>query len=376
MYKKGRAWIELDSAALIHNAAQLKEISGESCSLMPAVKANAYGHGAVWVSRILESGGTDAFCVASVGEGIELREAGIAGKILILGYTHPVCFPELKRYHLIQTVVDRTYAQDLDRYGRKNDFALPVHIGTDTGMHWLGERSEDINAIAEMWQLKGIRITGVFSHLCVSDGMSREEQSFTLKQIKKFQDLTEKLHDMGHTGFCTHLYGSYGILNYPGYHFDYTRPGIALYGVLSSPGDKIRTGPDLHPVLSLKARVECVRGLRAGEAAGYGLTWKAPDDRKIAIVSAGYADGIPRELSNRGHALVRGKKVPVVGRICMDQLTLDVTEVPDARPGDEAVFIGTSGMERITATEAAGEAGTIANEILSRLGERLERIVL
>ncbi len=125
-------------------AAQLKEISGESCSLMPAVKANTYGHGAVWVSRILESGGTDAFCVASVGEGIELREAGIAGKILILGYTHPVCFPELKRYHLFQTVVDRTYAQDLDRYGRKNDFAVPVHIGTDTGMHRLGERLERI----------------------------------------------------------------------------------------------------------------------------------------------------------------------------------------------------------------------------------------
>lgn len=376
MYEKGRAWIELDRSGLLHNLKEIQKIAGGGCALMPAVKANAYGHGAPQVSRILEEAGVTRFCVASVGEGIELREAGISGEILVLGYTHPSCFPELREYRLTQTVVDRSGADELDRYGCSTGCAVPVHVSIDTGMHRLGERSENICRIAGMWELKGIRITGVFSHLCTADGESTGERAYTLEQIRRFSMVTEQLHCMGLSGFQTHLCGSYGILNYSEHRFDCARPGIALYGVCSSMGDKTCVRADLRPVLTLKARVECVKELHSGEGAGYGLTYLARGERRIAIVSAGYADGIPRELSNRGTALVKGKRVPVIGRICMDQLTLDVTDVPEIIPGDEAVFIGRCGGQTLSAEEMAETAGTITNEILSRLGGRLERMVV
>ena len=376
MNQKGRAWIELDLHNLHHNVEELRKAAGAGCELMPAVKANAYGHGAVPVSRALAGDGITSFCVASLGEGIELREAGIRGMILILGYTSPADFPELLNYNLTQTVVDAACAEDLDRCGRKLGQRIPVHVGIDTGMHRLGERSSDLERILPLWEMDGIRIDGVFSHLCVSDGITERERAFTMEQIRKFREVVEKIHSAGKSGFKTHLQGSYGILNYPGAGFDFARPGIALYGAYSLPEDEKNTvfPADLRPVLSLKARVETVKMLRAGESAGYGLTYTAPSDRKIAVVSAGYADGVPRNLSNCGHALVKGQKVPVVGRICMDQLTLDVTEVRNVFPGDEAVLIGRSGSREISAAEMAQAAGTISNEILSRLGSRPERI--
>ena len=376
MNQRGRAWIELDLQNLHHNVKELQKSAGEGCGLMPAVKANAYGHGAVPVSRALAGAGIKSFCVASLGEGIELREAGIRGMILILGYTSPSDFPELLSYNLTQTVVDADYAKKLDRCGRRLGQRIPVHVGIDTGMHRLGERSTDMERILPMWDMTGIRIDGVFSHLCVSDGKTQEERSFTMEQIRKFRRAVKEIHSAGKNGFKTHLQGSYGLLNYPALGFDYARPGIALYGAYSLPQDRDNTvcQADLRPVLSLKARVETVKMLHAGESAGYGLTYMASSERKIAVVSIGYADGIPRSLSDCGQALIRGRKVPIAGRICMDQLTLDVTEAGNVLPGEEAVLIGRSGSAEITAEDVAMTAGTISNEILSRLGSRLERI--
>lgn len=214
----------------------------------------------------------------------------------------------------------------------------------------------------------------MFSHLCVSDGVSDEEKVFTRRQIADFRSVIRQLKEKGITGFKTHIQGSYGILNYPDLRCDYARPGIALYGALSSPGDKTAAGICLKPVLSLKARIACVRRLHAGESAGYGRAYTAGRERKIAVVSIGYADGVPRELSDRGKVLVNGCSAPMIGRICMDQLLIDVSEIPGVLPGDEAVLIGKCGNMQITADEFADMAGTISNEILSRLGSRLERI--
>lgn len=370
--KKGRAWIELNRENLLHNTGEFRRITGNGCILMPAVKANAYGHGMIQTAKILEEAGIRDFCVASAEEGIALRRSGVTGEILVLGYTYPEMFPELEKHHLTQTVVDELYAKVLSDYGKN----LAVHVAVDTGMHRLGIPAADIERIAGLWRLPGIKITGVFSHLCVSDGVTEEEIRYTEEQIHRFRTVERVLHEKGIRGFRTHIQGSYGILNYPEEKFDCARPGIALYGVLSSSEDHVKAETELRPVLSLKARVECIKILEAGEAAGYGLTYTASSRRKIAIVSIGYADGIPRSLSNRGSALVRGRKVPVIGRICMDQLTLDVTDVPDTEPGDEAVFIGQSGGRQLTAEDMAAQAGTISNEILSRLGERPERIVV
>ena len=368
-----RAWIEVDRGNLLHNVSELQRICGGKCALMPAVKANAYGHGDVIVSRILQEAGIQDYCVASVDEGIRLRRAGISGQILILGYTHPDAFPELKDYRLTQTAVDLDYAGKISAYYGNS---IAVHVGVDTGMHRLGIPYDRTDLVEKVWALPGIRVTGVFSHLCVSDGLTEAEDRYTREQIKRFDHVTEYLRAKGIAGFQTHIQVSYGILNYPEYSYNLARPGIALYGCLSSAADRVRAEVSLKPVLSLKARVACVKDLPAGEAAGYGLTYTAETVRRTAIVTAGYADGIPRSLSNRGQAIVRGRKVPVIGRICMDQLTLDVTGVPDIQRGDEAIFIGRSGDCEIRAEDMAEDAGTITNEILSRMGARVQRIVI
>lgn len=372
MYQKSRAWIELDLSHLKSNVLQFQDILPKSCKLMPAVKADAYGHGAVFISLALQKLGIDNFCVASAEEGIELREAGIKGKILILGYTHPMLFSKLSEYKLTQTVIDHSYALLLNQYGQQFD----VHVGVDTGMRRLGERDTNVDQILDLWNMKNLHISGVFSHLCVSDGNSNEERSFTQNQIQRFENLIQVLHRAGISNFRTHLQGSYGVLNYPELQFDFARVGIVLYGVLSTPKDSIRSHISLEPVLSLKARIECVHLLHKNEAIGYGLAYTAKQEMKIAVVSIGYADGIPRQLSGKGYALINGKKAPLIGRICMDQLFLDVTGIPGAKTGDEAVLIGQSGDYVLTADRVAAWADTISNELLSRLGKRLERTIL
>ena len=381
MHETDRAWISINEENLLNNMEELQRLSGAGCALMPAVKANAYGHGDVLVSRILQDAGIRNYCVASVDEGIRLRQAGISGQILILGYTHPDGFAELMHYSLTQTAVDLDYAGRLSAYAGKvscgstagNCDTIAVHVDVDTGMHRLGIPYDRLELIEKVWKLQNLRVTGMFSHLCVSDGLTDTEDKYTREQIHRFDQVTDYLHKKGIRGFKCHIQGSYGLLNYPEYSYDFSRPGIALYGCLSSADDRVRTANRLKPVLSLKARVASIKELPAGESAGYGLTYTADSARRIAIVSAGYADGIPRSLSNCGEALIRGRKVPVIGRICMDQLTLDVTDVPEILPDDEAVFIGKSGRFRLTAEDMAEKAGTITNEILSRLGSRLHR---
>lgn len=370
MYQKGRAWIELDIDNLAYNIRQFRKILSPKCAIMPAVKANAYGHGAVLIAKALQGLEIKDFCVASVNEAALLRKAGILGQILILGYTSPNQFSDLVKYKLTQTVVDYPYAKLLNDFGQ----AVFVHIGIDTGMHRLGERSENIKEICKIWEFENLKITGVYSHLCMSDGVSDAERDITLKQIEEFNMVINSLHRKGIHHFKTHIQGSYGVLNYPALKFDYARLGIALYGVLSSPKDRIISNTKLKPVLSLKARIACVKRLHKGEALGYGLTYKAGKEMQIATVAVGYADGIPRELSNKGFALINGQKAAIVGRVCMDQLMVDVTDIKGVSCGDEAVFIGKSGNSEIMAADLADSINTISNEILSQLGSRLGRV--
>lgn len=370
MYKKGRAWIELNMGNLKHNIEQFRNLLPFDCALMPAVKANAYGHGAVPVAMALQKEGIHAFCVASVAEGAELRLSGITGEILVLGYTHPAEFSDLLDYNLIQTVVDGDYAHQMQDDGRR----FTVHVGIDTGMHRLGERWDNMEEIVRIFRMPNLKVTGLFSHLCVSDGQSEEERAYTMQQIHHFERVVEELHRQGFRDFKCHMQGSYGILNYSQCCFDYARAGIALYGIYSAKNDHTKAEVELKPVLSLKTRVESVKMLYHGEGAGYGLTYSARGNRKIAALSIGYADGVPRGLSNCGYVLCNGKMAPIIGRICMDQMLVDVTGIPQVKAGDEAVLIGRSGNLEIPAEEMAQWAGTISNEIVSRLGERLERV--
>lgn len=366
----GRAWVELDRASLRQNVEQLSSLLPEGCALMPAMKANAYGHGAVLAARELNRLGVRAFCVAAASEGAELRRHGVRGEILVLGYTPPEEVPLLRRYRLTQTAIGADYAQQLNACGKK----LRVHLKIDTGMHRLGIPAEQKAEIAHMFRLKNLEIRGIFTHLSACETRGGAEESFTRAQAAAFREVLCDLHRQGYPCGRAHLLSSSGLLNYPELGGAYARVGIALYGVLSR-----RPGPNLglRPVLSVKARVALVRELRPGEAAGYGLEDTAEQSRKIAVLTIGYADGLPRSLScGRGRVLLRGKEAPVVGRICMDQTLVDVTEIPGIRSGDAAVIIGRSGQREISVYDWAEADETITNEVLSRLGPRLVRVMV
>ncbi len=366
-----RAWIELDMGNLRHNCEALRKLMPEKCRLMPAVKANAYGHGAVPVARELNAIGVKDFCVATVKEGVALRKNGIKGRILILGYSHPECFLLLKKHRLTQTVLDNEYAKILNDYGS----LIHVHIGIDTGMHRLGERCENIENIIEIFKYKNLVIDGMFTHLCAADSMEQSFSEYTNAQIMLFYSVVNRIEAEGLKCPKLHIQSSYGVMNYPELKCDYARVGIALYGLLSTKEDTEKCSADLRPVLSVKARISVVKNLSAGEFVGYGMAFSAPCDMTIAILSIGYADGIPRSLScGRGSVLIAGRKVPIVGRICMDQMSVDVTGILNVRQNDVAIIIGEYGEEQITIGEVAEQSNTISNEILSRLGGRLNRV--
>lgn len=371
-FREGRAWIELDRESLRQNIRTLRSLLKEGCQLMPVVKADAYGHGAILISRELNAMGVRNFCVAAVEEGVRLRQKGIKGEILVLGYTHPEQFYLLRRYRLTQTVLDYPYARLLNGFGKK----IRVQVKIDTGMHRLGVRCDSREDILRVFHCKNLSIKGIFTHLSSADIAEDKESAFTQAQGDSFFKVVSRLQEAGFSGLKTHLQASYGLLRYPDLNGDFVRTGIALYGLLSSrPAAGEAVG--LRPVLALKARVAGVKRLYQGEYAGYGLNFCASRDMKTAVIAIGYADGIPRALSQgKGNVLLHGKKAPVIGRICMDQMIVDVSDIPETAAGDTAVIIGRDGTLEITAYDLAEGAETITNEILSRLGARLQRVML
>ncbi len=373
-----RAWIELDPEALKHNVAFLQSRLPKSCRLMPAVKAEAYGHGACLIAEQLIKMGIDSFCVACVDEAVSLRLHGIEGEILILGYTHPAQFPLLQQYHLSQTIVDASYAALLDQYGKECAYTFPVHLAIDTGMHRLGEPFDRTDTICRLFHLKHLKIDGIFTHLSADDSLAPEACAFTRMQVEHFNQVLTAIKKQGLSLPKVHMLASYGILNYPELGGDYARVGIALYGVVSTAEDSLIWSRYLSPVLSLKCRIASVRDLKAGDCAGYGVDYHAPKDMRIATLTIGYADGLPRNLSNgTGSVLIHGHRAPIVGRICMDQTLVDISDIPEeVSTGEIAVLIGTSGALQIRAEEIAEQSGSITNEVLSRLGVRLPRLVI
>lgn len=361
---RGRAWREIDLSALRQNARALQALLPQGCELMAVLKADAYGHGAAPSARRLRRAGVRAFAVACLEEGIALRRGGVRGTILILGYTPPEEVPLLRRWRLTQTVADEAHGHALADRGEP----LDVHLALDTGMHRLGIPAEDAAALVRLYRRRELRIKGLFSHLCVPDDPARED--YTNQQLTRFYQAADQLRQQGLDPGKLHIQASYGLLNLPPQPCAYARAGIVLYGVPSG-GPAARRWPELRPVLSLRARVACVRTLRPGDRAGYGLAFQAERETRLAVLTIGYADGLPRALSQQGgRVLLRGRSCPMAGRMCMDQLLVDVTGLPDVEPGDVATLIGRDGGLEIPAEEVAERCGTITNELLSRLGPR------
>jgi len=366
-----RAWIEINLDNLTHNVNVLRQEMQPGCELMAVVKAEGYGHGAFEISTHLEKMGVNAFAVATIDEGIKLRKYGIRGEILILGYTNVRRARELKKYNLMQTVIDFGYAKALDRQG----IPIKAHIKIDTGMHRLGIAFDAPQKVRAVFSMRNIKVCGIYTHLCCADSLLPEDEAFTRKQISCFYHLINALEKSNLNIPKVHIQSSYGLLNYPELQCDYARIGIALYGVLSTPFDDTVLKPDLRPVLSLKSKVILVKTIQQGEYVGYGREFVAERDSRIAILPVGYADGYPRNLScGRGNVLINQQEVPVIGRICMDQLAVDVTDVENISIGAVATLINAQPDGACTAPEVAEWSGSISNELLSRMGERVVRI--
>lgn len=369
--EKDRAYIELNLANLTHNVSVLKAALPANAELMGVVKREAYGHGSYAVATHLEKTGVKAFAVATIDEGIALRRYGIRGEILILGFTDVRRAKELKTYRLTQTLIDFPYAEKLNR----QKIPVSVHIAIDSGMHRLGLDTDDLEGVQKLFQMKHLHIQGIFTHLCCADSRKPEDISFTRKQIRSFYGLISQMETAGLPIPKIHLQSSYGLLNYPDLPCDYVRAGISLYGVFSSPDDRTLLQPKLRPVLALKAKVVLIREISRGETVGYGRTFRAERNSRIAILPIGYGDGLPRNLSGKAMVRISTHLLPVIGRICMDQLAIDLTGADDVSVGDTAILIDNAENSHLLAPNVAALSGSISNELLCRLGARLPVVI-
>lgn len=368
--KRTCAVIHLDN--LIYNLSSFKKLLPDTTKVMCVVKADAYGHGVKEVAKTLSQNGVKWFAVSNLEEAAELREAGIDGEILILGYTPPEEAGTLSKLNIIQACLGIDYAEKLSAAA---EGTVRVHIKLDTGMSRIGINCDDASAAADeaeqIYSRKGLSVEGLFTHLCVADSDVSEDIEFTRLQKSRFLAVRDKLIRRGKTvGIChfaNSAGGAYGFAE----ESALARLGIILYGLYPNPALALPFKP--KPVMELFSTVSEVKTVKAGAAVGYGRTYTAPRDISVATVTVGYADGYPRALSNKGEVLIAGRRCKIVGRVCMDQIMVDVTGIPVA-PGDKVTLIGKSGSEEITADEIASLCGTIGYEIVCGISKRVPRV--
>ena len=372
--KRTAARINLDN--LIFNAKSYKAALADDVSLMCVVKADAYGHSVKAVSKCLQEDlNIKWFAVSNISEAIELRENQITGNILILGYTDPAEADTLIKYDIIQACVDLSYAEDLNRFASKGK--VKIHIKLDTGMTRIGIPCGDIiNAVKDaekIYALKNLSVTGIFTHLCAADSDSPDDIAYTDMQISRIKEVKRLMNQDGYdTGVC-HWLNSAGGVYTEGQGSDLARLGIILYGLY--PNHALDVPIEMKPVMELVSTISMVKSVKPGTFVGYGRTFCAEKDMKIATITVGYADGYPRLLSNRGEVIIKGRKCKIVGNVCMDQIMADVTEL-DVSAGDEAVLIGIQNGEQITADDIADLCGTIGYEITCGISKRVPRIII
>ena len=358
---------EINLAAVAANLRTVRSLSGSS-AVIAVVKADAYGHGAVEVSKTLVRAGDDYLAVAFTEEAANLREAGIKAPIIIL---FDPDIDDVLKYNLVPVLSDMKTAHSFAREAEKRGAAIPVHIKVDTGMGRLGLADHPVNDILEIASCAGITIEGVMSHLSEADLI---DASFAKFQIDSFAAMKTELRQKGLDVKTYHIANSAAVLRLPESHFDAVRPGIMLYGY--SPIQQSAAGPlsaPLQPVMTVKARIISLRMLGAGTPISYARTFITRRESLIGVIAVGYADGFSTGFSNNAEVLVRGFHAPVVGRVCMDVIMADLTDVPGVTEDDEAVIIGRQGMESIGADDLARRIGTIPYEILTSLGSRAGR---
>jgi alanine racemase len=356
---------------LRHNYNRLRERLSPGVKFMAIVKADAYGHGAVPVSRALEGFGCDAFGVATVKEGAELRQSGIKRPIVVLGGVYSGDEDAIFSHDLTPVLSDMDLARTLNAAAVLRKTKKKVHVKIDTGMGRLGLLPGDVKGfLSEFKGCAALELEGVMSHYAEAD---MEDASFTRSQRETFVAAIDAIKALGFNPAVRHMSNSAAIVSFPDSHFDMARAGLMLYGAYPM-GRRFEKLIDLRPVMTLKSRVAQIKSVGAGFSVSYGRRFVTERPSRIAAVPMGYADGLPMVLSGNAEMLVRGMRAPVLGSICMDTTIIDVTDAEGANAGDEVVIIGSQGAETITAQDVAERAGTISYEILCKVGPRVERV--
>lgn len=375
-----RTWAEISLNAIEHNYNVIRNKVADGTKVCCVIKADGYGHGAVELSQIYEKLGADFFAVSNIDEGIEIRKSGSKLPIVILGYT-PVSEAEnLAEYDISQAVFSLEYAKELSEKCVEEDCICKMHIKVDSGMSRIGFMCQEfprdeysIEEICEACCLPNLEVEGLFTHFCVSDE-DAEGREFTNKQYENFIHVRDSLKKRGVDISVVHCSNSGAIEDYPETCCDMVRAGIILYGL--APSSKLADRLDLVPAMTLKTVVAFVKEVQKGATISYGRTFTADRKMKIATVPIGYADGFIRQNAKDGYMMVNGKKAKIVGRICMDQTMLDVTDIEDVKTGDEVVVFGTGENGEPTADSLAENTGTINYETVCLVGKRVPRIYI
>jgi alanine racemase len=386
-------WIEVDLEAIAHNTERIKALVGPDVAVMAVLKANAYGHGLVPVARTMLRHGATMLGVAALNEAEALRQADIAAPVMILGYTPAWQARTVARLDVTVALYSLDVATALSRAGTRSVLwtalrrPVKAHVKVDTGMGRLGLMPDQVlDFLKAVCDLPGLEVEGIFTHFATADEAAEAgDQSHVRQQLRTFQDVLRQAQEAGFTFRHVHAANSAATLTLPESHFNMVRPGIALYGL--HPSDEVRCPPDFRPALSFKTQVAQVKKLPPGHCVSYGCTFWTERPTTLAVLPVGYADGFRRAPTHWGQVLIRGQRVPLVGRVCMDQCMADVTDVPGehqgsgVRQGDEVVLIGSQGdpsgdqpSDRITAEEVAKRLGTINYEVVSGLLVRVPRM--
>ncbi|MCL5265615.1 MAG: alanine racemase [Chloroflexi bacterium] len=368
MWRGRPTWAEIDLDAVAHNVRELKQLIG-SAELLAVVKANAYGHGAVMVAKTALENGAKWLGVACTDEGVQLRQAGFACPILVFGYVPPWEAETIVSHRLTPTVNTRQLALALSAISSAQGVVTPVHVKVDTGLTRYGLLPHEILDFARgLLTLPNLRLEGLYTHFATAD---ETDKSYVHQQLRAYRDTLKRFEDEGIRISLRHAANSGATLDLPESWMDMVRCGISIYGLY--PSEHVNRRVKLRPVMSLKTQVSRVRQIPEGVSVSYGRTYTTRSHSTLAAISIGYADGLSRAHSNEGSVLVRGHRVPIVGRVCMDQCVVDVSSVPNVQQGDEVVVIGRQGDGEITADEIARQLGTINYEITCAVSARVPR---
>ena len=363
--------MEINLNNIVYNISEIRKRIGDKVKIMAVVKANGYGHGAVEVAKIALKSGAQCLAVATLEEAVELRKAGIQSSILVFGLSPPTQAQQIVKHNLSQTVCNMDLVRALSTEAQFQGKTAKIHVKVDTGMGRLGIAPEKVtDFVKQISHLKGIEIEGIFTHFSVAD----KDKSFTELQIKRFKEVVANLEKEGIHIPIKHTANSAAILDVPSSYFDLVRPGIMLYGLY--PSTKVNHTINLKPVMSFKTEVAFLKTVPAGASLSYGRTFTTKEKSIIATLPVGYADGYSRALSNKGEVLIKGKRAPVVGTICMDMTLVDVSHIPDVRVGDEVVLFGRQEGAQISVDELSSKIGTINYEIVCGISKRVPRIYI